>query len=342
MGKGLYWDRLAGTIARAVACGARQETLTRFSWDASRGCDSPKTIELYARPSGRRVTSWWGSIPPAAKQELLAEGPPYLLYMLYAQRARRDRIVGTERTVTMRRGITKTPLQFVLEVPCRRCRRCRFRRSKMWEHRAAYEVSEARIRGCRTWFGTLTLRPGDYYLARCRAEAEYQAQTGCDLSDCYDRETGECFDQVLIEREEYRGVRLFLMRLRKGGGKFRYLCVAEHHKSGVPHWHILIHETDRDAPIREATLSAQWIHGFSKWRIVQMDDDAGDASVRYVCKYVAKDARLRVRASENYGMSVQLDASQLPATERMGSREPARGDASGEEGFPAKPPSGVA
>ena len=89
----------------------------------------------------------------------------------------------------------------------------------------------------------------------------------------------------------------WLKRVRKeSGAKLRYILVAEAHKSGLPHYHMLVHEQVGGGQVGERTLRKQWAMGFSKWNLV-----TDKAPARYVCKYLTKAAAARVRASLNYG-----------------------------------------
>ena len=111
----------------------------------------------------------------------------------------------------------------------------------------------------------------------------------------------------LIHHEVSKWITTYLKRVRKaaGTGSFRFLMVAEAHDSsetseeyrGLPHYHVLLHECDPFLPVRKSVLDT-WPHGFSKWRLVNADDLR---EVRYVCKYLGKDVRARVRASIKYG-----------------------------------------
>lgn len=88
----------------------------------------------------------------------------------------------------------------------------------------------------------------------------------------------------------------FLKRVRKNtGAKLRYLLVAEPHKSGLPHFHMLIHQCDTHIPVRYDDLKSQWRLGFSAWKLTDYK------SASYVCKYLSKSLRARVRASQAYG-----------------------------------------
>jgi hypothetical protein len=70
--------------------------------------------------------------------------------------------------------------------------------------------------------------------------------------------------------------------------------VAERHKTGAPHLHVLVHEVS-PVPVRWADLSGCWHWGFSKW------NPADAKAVGYVVKYLTKQVDARVRASLRYG-----------------------------------------
>lgn len=138
--------------------------------------------------------------------------------------------------------------------------------------------------------GTLTLRPGarSVVLARARLKASRQG-------DDYD---------ALSEQKRFAlmhaivGVDLTLMmkRIRMASGLLRMIIIAEAHKDGWPHYHVLVHEPDPDHRVTWAQLDRSWRLGFSKWKLVT--DHKGAV---YASKYLAKDALARVRASIRYG-----------------------------------------
>lgn len=188
-----------------------------------------------------------------------------------------------QRTVT-----AANPSRFVeMWVACRKCERCLRRRAAMWRLRA---VAEWRM-SPRTWLATMTLRPDAYHhmqsLVRRRLDRGGTDWDGLSSHDKF----------CELEGEGYSNVQLWLKRLRKNtGSPIRYLSVTEAHKSGVPHWHLLIHEQDPDRPIRHKSLSGSWQLGFDDYRLVH---DSTAAS--YAAKYLGKDISARVRASGAYG-----------------------------------------
>lgn len=180
--------------------------------------------------------------------------------------------------------------QFVeAEVPCRRCDNCLRRRGAHWRLRA---VSEAKA-AVRTWFGTLTLSPEQHFRvsAACRIAA---ARNGDDF-DKFDTERQFAARHACISRE----ITLYLKRIRKEcAAEFKFCVVAEAHKTGLPHYHMLVHERDPLRSVRHKTLSGQWRVGFSQWKLVPEPNHVG-----YVTKYLAKSMLARVRASIDYGQT---------------------------------------
>lgn len=72
--------------------------------------------------------------------------------------------------------------------------------------------------------------------------------------------------------------------------------VAERHKSGLPHYHALVHEVHQLYPVTYRILTDAWDYGHIHAKLVQ-----GPAAARYCAKYLSKSAEARVRASGAYG-----------------------------------------
>lgn len=181
-----------------------------------------------------------------------------------------------------------------IEAPCRKCEPCLVAKAREWAHRAAQELRASH----RTWFGTLTLAPERHFefLTRTRARLAKQYVDLESLSEV------EQFEER--EREISREIQLMWKRLRKGGAQFRFILVCETHKTGLPHYHCLVHEVGD--PVRHNVLKRAWPHGFTKWKLC----DAADRKVAwYVCKYLTKETRARVRASVAYGVERQPTTS---------------------------------
>lgn len=176
----------------------------------------------------------------------------------------------------------------------------------LWRTRAEHETRAA----LRTWFGTLTLNPAAHMTMVSRARVRL-AQQGIDFDDL---PIGEQF--IERHREISREITKYLKRVRKISGQFRFLMVAEHHKSGLPHYHVLVHERDAHG-VKHRVLSSEWKLGFEKWRLLT---DLREAS--YLCKYLAKATVARVRASGAYGQAYQIDPRSLTIAEGVKKRPP--------------------
>lgn len=207
---------------------------------------------------------------------------PVLLFMTGRRLAK-----GRKARHTYGMGAEPSPTFVEAEVPCRRCDPCLRRRAWHWRCRAVSESKAAQ----RTWFGTLTLSPDQHYrvAAACRVVA---AQNGDDF-DNFDTEKQFAARHACISRE----ITLYLKRLRKySGAGFKFMCVAEAHKTGLPHYHMLVHEQSSHVPVRHALLKEQWRVGFSDWKLLGDPLRAG-----YLTKYLSKSMMARVRASIDYG-----------------------------------------
>lgn len=170
---------------------------------------------------------------------------------------------------------------------CRRCRRCLRHRAWKWRTRA---LEETRL-STRTWFGTLTVRPEEHFRALSMARSG-QAKQGIDFDRLPEDERF-----VLLVKEHGKELTKYVKRLRKNSkAPIRYLIVAEKHKSGMPHFHMLLHE--RGVAVKHKLLSTEWRIGFEKWRLTSPLEPK---SALYLCKYLSKTLAARVRASQGYG-----------------------------------------
>jgi len=169
-------------------------------------------------------------------------------------------------------------LVLATEARCRKCSACLAARRREWTRRAVVECE----RSHRTWFGTLTLRPGEHALAKFRAMAHYRTRdpTFAQITDMIGKDVTRMVKRV---REATKA-------------RMKYLLVVEAHASGLPHFHMLVHEQS-GTKITKRMLESQWPLGFTKWKLVE--ETARGAG--YTCKYLAKEAASRVRASRFYG-----------------------------------------
>lgn len=169
---------------------------------------------------------------------------------------------------------------------CRKCATCLKRRSNLWAWRAKQEIASS----SRTWFATFTASPGWQSLLEMRASHRL-TQGGTDLQSL---SANDKFAELC--REFGAELTKYFKRLRKNtGAKFRYILVAEAHKSGKPHFHALIHE-EVEGGLKHAQLTSTWKLGFTKFKVV-----SDVRTAWYVTKYLSKSALARVRASLTYG-----------------------------------------
>lgn len=269
-----YLSEVQTLAKRALAHGATLVRRQRVRWDISSGCEHPYTTECYARPSRTKAAG------------------------LRAGKARHD---DRGAFIVVTKG-SEAPLCVELLTPCRECDSCLQTRRRLWWHRAKAEVAISP----RTWFGTLTCRPDAHamFLARARVR---EARQGVDFDALADDERWR-----VLEREYWREVTLWLKRLRERyPGKLRQICVTEAHKSGLAHYHLLVHQVGNDDLLKWEHLGSTWPWGFSKWRLVGEDP----REVSYVSKYLGKSLRARVRASKQYG-SV-FNESEIEKIERV-------------------------
>lgn len=182
---------------------------------------------------------------------------------------------------------TRTPLRVELWTRCRKCDACLAVRRRLWTVKATTECRQS----IRTWFGTLTIAPEHQHAAYATACREYASSgdfDGLDYKAQFARRVS------VLNREVTR----YVKRVRKQSkALLRILFVAEHHKSGLPHFHALIHEHDLHG-VTEEILRHQWKLGFTKWRLIE-----GAHEAAYVCKYASKSGASRIRASLHYGQT---------------------------------------
>lgn len=173
-----------------------------------------------------------------------------------------------------------------MEVRCRKCEACLRQKGIMWRDRSLSEYHASH----RTWLCTLTLAPGTY--AHLLSKARFWLKSrGVEYEGI-----PELDRWLAVEKFGFDDVQLWLKRIRKNSGvPLRYLAITEAHKSGVPHWHVLLHEPT-EQPLRHAKLKGSWENGFANYKLVADARSAG-----YVTKYLSKEMRARVRASQKYG-----------------------------------------
>ncbi len=117
----------------------------------------------------------------------------------------------------------------------------------------------------------------------------------------------------LLATEAGKEITRYLKRLRKAGARVRYCLVAEAHKSGLPHFHMLLHEVSEDHPVRHRLLVDKWGAGFVNAKLVPSESRVAF----YVTKYLTKSARARIRASAEYGCNATFVHSVCKTREGM-------------------------
>lgn len=282
MGNFHDYESLVALVARE---GVVRRTVSQFDMDIAGGCQSPKIVELFGRP-----TQWshpdLQEVPKAYRKVLLAAK------------------VGFEPTQVKGFQWSKGdnhPLWLHFTIRCRRCEWCLRQRAKLWANKAQDEIARA----SRTWFCTFTLSPDEHF----RVES---------LARVADAENGEVFE-ARDEQSQFRArcdvlspeITRYVKRVRKeSGAPLRYLFVTEKHKTGLPHFHALFHEVNPAMPLRKAVLKGQWKLGFSRFKLVETPSAAW-----YLCKYLSKEQATRVRSSLKYG-KFDLDRSCVSSVKR--------------------------
>lgn len=179
-----------------------------------------------------------------------------------------------------------------LELRCRKCPSCLKARAALWRIRASEEISLCH----RTWFATFTLSPDSHAAILNRVLLAGTRSGNPQLEQDISPE-----DMFLARhREISREFTKYFKRLRKQGHKFRYLLVVEAHKSGLPHYHALLHDCSVTKPLVHRAIGAQWPLGFYQAKLVP---DGDISAVNYITKYLTKSAISRVRASAGYGQA---------------------------------------
>ena len=186
-------------------------------------------------------------------------------------------------------------------LPCRKCVRCLRVRRAQWSDRAMKEIASAE----RTWFCTFTLKPEVHHATFMDQMARKTSKgwLDSDFDDAQREFLTRCHGGLDL-------VTKFWKNLRKPQAgeepiRIKYLVTCERHKSGLPHFHALIHERAGSCTYRR--IESRWTrYGFMKANLVH---EVGERkAARYVTKYVAKDMLgLRIHASLRYGLPSSPD-----------------------------------
>lgn len=296
----LSYQSMLSLVRKASEGGAKRASMTSLEWDVSGDCQKPVGVEFWSRPAAddpararkqhlRRQKKFWGR-----EFDRLVRGTP----VRYSwEKPLRGKVTnGKYINVGAQHGPGLLTLR--MDVRCRKCAKCKKGRSRMWYARAVTET----MASARTWFGTLTLHPDHHHLALARARQK-AIRSAVDWDTLTDDEKFE-----RVHRAIGVHLQLWLKRVRKNSdAPLRFFLVCEKHKTGLPHYHCLVHETDIMRPVRKAILRDAWFVtvkgktvslGFTKFKLVNEPKQAG-----YLCKYLSKSAVARVRASARYGQN---------------------------------------
>lgn len=261
-------------LLRSLANNATRVGIMTSEWDVAGRCMRPVTVELTGRRTGRR-----GLTDPYKSVGKDAWGTEWGVLT--------NPRIWQSREVMPSEGPTSVGV--IMHVPCRRCESCRKRRAWMWMQRARAELAFS----ARTWFGTLTLKPGEQHKMLSQARHRYERQGGdFDLLPAEDQFR-------LVVSETGPDITKWMKRVREtSSARLRFLLVSEAHESGLPHFHILLHEVWATERVTKRVLEDQWKLGFSHWRVATPENPR---VALYLTKYIAKSAAARVRASARYG-----------------------------------------
>lgn len=202
---------------------------------------------------------------------------------------------------------------------CRRCKPCLRAKQFYWSRTAMRWTERTAEAGLRTWFGTLTLSPEAQQIALEDARTNWAnrvARATGEIPEWWDEV--HCDERFRLIREELVGwCKRYWKHLRKGRKRcercypakarkegewdhppasFKYFLVFERHKSGHPHMHFMLHETD--AKIMHKFLKCAWPHGHTHMKLVKGADVKKAAF--YCAKYLGKAYQSRQIASINY------------------------------------------
>lgn len=175
-------------------------------------------------------------------------------------------------------------------------------------------------KGGRIWWCTFTVKPELQYLAEVNAVAHAKHNLEKDFWLLPPEK-----QFALRVRFTRKYITLMLKRLRKGlktgyrntnivglngiplseeipTNKFRYVIVAEPHKSGLPHYHALIFEGDNE-------IKKGWLKHFaSRVGLSSMElINEPKGAMRYITGYLSKSPISVISASLRFGQLIKID-----------------------------------
>lgn len=263
----MHVDRVMTLAKKALASGGRQIGPLSVEWDIAGNCSAPHVVEKWAKPD---------------RAEFVPVRAEWAFGWIRREYRKHNKKRLFERFCTHGFSV-------VMFTRCRRCDNCRRMKRSEWMARSVVEFDRAK----RCWLWTLTIRPSALSMFGLRTAARLAARRVVLEHLSPDEQFRE--KHADISRE----IQLMFKRMRSQGAVFRYLQVVEAHKSGLPHYHLMLFESDE--PLKKRYLDEQWAFGFSTARLV--DDRRGAC---YAAKYLHKDNCGRVRASIGFGSLAEI------------------------------------
>lgn len=125
------------------------------------------------------------------------------------------------------------------------------------------------------------------WVGRCIAESQ-TARACHSVTLTYGPDSSGRVDHERAALLTYSDVQKYMKRLRRNGFPLKFFAVGEFGSAkGRAHWHAILFWQDAvpEHQLGQRFNERHWPHGFSHW------DKVNAHSVRYVCKYINKDAR---------------------------------------------------
>lgn len=286
--------RVRDMTERALANGAVLHTPYYATWGASAGCECPRVIRFAGY--GHRIVQGDAAVSDDG---------------------------SIRRPVSQQAGYWEHARDLSMLVRCRRCGKCLWDRSVLWRSRMEREFRASH----RTWMGTLTVQPSTAH--RCllltidRLRDKGVDYNRLDPDERFREKAYDLYHELVGGKGFWQRLRDFprqqserervarftrqpvLPRSQVARLTFRYVVIVEPHdgggeKDGEPHFHVLVHEQAHGSKVTSAAMTQAWYQAsqgsFSSFKVVKEA-----RAIRYVAKYLAKDARCRIRSSVRYG-----------------------------------------
>lgn len=275
---------LRHTARKALDNGGQFTGRATITWRVSGNCSDPQHVTLAGRPCQMPDKVRWKH--DASK---LGRNDP----RLFDTQLVRERVDIVD-------GLKNNPLWVDIEARCRKCDRCLAARARLWRDRA---ISELRA-SSRTWLGSMTLTSEHHFKIMCVASSRL-AKSGVSWDSLSEAE-----QRRERHTEISKEITRWLKRVReRSNARLRLLVVMEPHKSGLPHYHCLIHEGA--TPVTKRVMQKAWHLGFTNFKLVETSGPDHARAAWYVAKYLTKTNEARVRASVRYGDPLSMHSDSV-------------------------------